>query len=102
VAGIAADAVRRIGIRLSALAQDGLTFAADEYDLDRYRQLSRLAAELLSVLSGRPADELAVELGRDSGYATPKIGVRGAISQGVAARARWPTVRLQPADRPVR
>jgi len=28
-----------------------------------------LAAELLAVLSGRPADELAVELGRDSGYA---------------------------------
>ncbi len=49
-----ADAVRRIGIRLSALAQDGLRYAADEYDEDRYRQFSRLAAELLSVLSGRP------------------------------------------------
>lgn len=75
----AADAVRRIGIKLSALAQDGLTFAADAYDLDRYKQVSRLAAELLSVLSGRPADELAMELGRDSGYATPKIDVRGVI-----------------------
>ena len=70
--------MRRIGIKLSALAQDGLTYAADEYDLDRYRQMRRLAAELLSVLSGL-ADELAVELGRDSGYATPKIDVRGAI-----------------------
>ncbi len=79
VARTAADAMRRIGIKLSALAQDGLTYAADEYDLDRYRQMRRLAAELLSVLSGRPADELAVELGRDSGYATPKIDVRGAI-----------------------
>jgi len=71
--------MRRIGIKVSALAQDGLTYGADEYDLDRYRQLSQLAAELFSVLSGRPADELAVELGRDSGYATPKIDVRGAI-----------------------
>lgn len=71
--------MRRIGIKLAALAQDGLTYAADAYDLDRYRQVSRLAAELLSVLSGRPADELAVELGRDSGYATPKIDVRGVI-----------------------
>ena len=75
----AADAVRRIGIKLSALAQDGLTYGADEYDLDRYRQLSRLAVELFSVLSGQPAAELAIELGRDSGYATPKIEVRGAI-----------------------
>ena len=75
----AADAVRRIGIKLAALAQDGLTYGADEYDLDRYRQMSRLAAELLSVVSGRPADELAMELGRDVGYATPKIEVRGVL-----------------------
>jgi ADP-ribose pyrophosphatase YjhB (NUDIX family) len=75
----AADAVRRIGIRLSALAQDGLTYAVNDYDLDRYQQAGRLAAELLAVLSGRPADELAAELGRDSGYATPKIDVRGVI-----------------------
>jgi len=79
VATTAADAVRRIGIKLSALAQDGLTYGADEYDLDRYRQLSQLAAELFSAVSCRPAEELAVELGRDSGYATPKIDVRGAI-----------------------
>jgi ADP-ribose pyrophosphatase YjhB (NUDIX family) len=79
VASTAADEVRRIGIKLSALAQDGLTYGADDYDLDRYRQVSRLAVELLATLSGRPADELAMELGRDSGYATPKIDVRGAI-----------------------
>jgi ADP-ribose pyrophosphatase YjhB (NUDIX family) len=79
VATTAADAVRRIGIKLAALAQDGLTYGADEYDLDRYRQLSQLAVELFSVLSGQPAAELALELGRDSGYATPKIDVRGAI-----------------------
>jgi ADP-ribose pyrophosphatase YjhB (NUDIX family) len=79
VARTAADAVRRIGIRLSALAQDGLTYANGEYDRDRYQQVGRLAAELLSALSGRSADELAIELGRDSGYATPKIDVRGVI-----------------------
>src|SRR5215470_2955432 len=66
VASTAADTLRGIGIRLSALAQDGLTFAASDYDLDRYRQVGQLAVEMLSVLSGRPADELAVELGRDS------------------------------------
>jgi ADP-ribose pyrophosphatase YjhB (NUDIX family) len=79
VATTSAEAVRRIAIKLSALAQDGLTFAADEYDLDRYRQVGQLATELLSVLSGQPADELAIELGHDSGYATPKIDVRGAV-----------------------
>jgi ADP-ribose pyrophosphatase YjhB (NUDIX family) len=79
VASSAADAVRLIGIRLAALAQDGLTYAPSDYDLDRYQQVGRLAAELLAVLSDRPADELALELGRDSGYATPKVDVRGAV-----------------------
>lgn len=74
-----ADEVRRIGIRLAALAQDGLTYGADEYDRDRYRQLRQLAAELFSALSKRPADDLILELSRDSGYATPKIDVRGAV-----------------------
>jgi ADP-ribose pyrophosphatase YjhB (NUDIX family) len=75
----AADDVRRIGIALAALAQNGLTYAASDYDLERYRQVGAMAAELLSVLSRRPVDELTAELGRDSGYATPKIDVRGVI-----------------------
>jgi ADP-ribose pyrophosphatase YjhB (NUDIX family) len=79
VTDTAADAVRRIGVKLAALAQDGLTFATGDYDLDRYRQVSQLAAELLAAISGRPAAELTVELGRDSGYATPKVDVRGVI-----------------------
>jgi ADP-ribose pyrophosphatase YjhB (NUDIX family) len=74
-----ADAVRRIAIKLAALAQDGLTFGADDYDLDRYQQIRQLAAELLAVLSGRPAAELVLELSRDSGYATPKAEVRGVV-----------------------
>ena len=78
VARASAGAVRRIGIRLSALARDGLTYAAGDYDRDRYRQLSQLAAGLLAAISGRPAGEL-VGLGRDPGYATPKVEVRGVI-----------------------
>jgi ADP-ribose pyrophosphatase YjhB (NUDIX family) len=79
VADEAAEAVRRIGIKLAALAQDGLTFATGDYDLDRYRQVSELATGLLAAISGHPAADLAIELGRDSGYATPKVDVRGAI-----------------------
>lgn len=75
----AADEIRRIGIRLAALAQDGLTYGANEYDRDRYRQLRQLAVDLFSALSGRATDDLALELGRDSGYATPKIDVRGVV-----------------------
>ena len=71
--------MRRAAIKLTALAQDGLLYAADDYSRDRYQKVGRLSAELLATVSGRPAGELVLELGRDSGYATPKVDVRGAL-----------------------
>lgn len=65
-------------MRLAALAQDGLTYAENDYDTDRYEAVAALAVELLSAVSGTDPGQLAVELGRDSGYATPKVDVRGA------------------------
>ena len=79
MANSAADAVRRAAIKLTALAQDGLLYAADDYSRDRYQKVGRLSAELLATVSGRPAGELVLELGRDSGYATPKVDVRGPL-----------------------
>jgi ADP-ribose pyrophosphatase YjhB (NUDIX family) len=66
-------------MKLSAIGHTGLAYGQSDYDLDRYRQVAALAAELLAVASGHPAAELAAELGRDSGYITPKIDVRGAV-----------------------
>lgn len=74
----AGERVRRAAVRLAALSQDGLTYALSDYDTDRYTAVGRLAAELLSAVSGRDAQDLLVELGHDSGYATPKVDVRGA------------------------
>jgi ADP-ribose pyrophosphatase YjhB (NUDIX family) len=74
-----AEQVRRIAIKVAALAQNGLTYAEGPYDLDRYRQLADLAAGLLAAVTGRPSGDLALELGRDSGYATPKVDVRGVL-----------------------
>ncbi len=74
-----AQAVRRAAITVAALAQDGLTFATDPYDVDRYHQLADLAGDLLAAVTGRDAAELRLELGRDEGYRTPKVDVRGAL-----------------------
>ncbi|MDP9410844.1 MAG: NUDIX hydrolase N-terminal domain-containing protein, partial [Actinomycetota bacterium] len=34
--------------RLQAIAQDGLTYSRDGYDLGRYEQLREIAAEMLA------------------------------------------------------
>ncbi|BEP13762.1 NUDIX hydrolase N-terminal domain-containing protein [Acidothermaceae bacterium B102] len=74
-----AERVRRVAIALAAMSQTGLAFTVNEYDRHRYVEAGALAAELLSVVSGLTVDVLSLELGRDVGYATPKVDVRGAI-----------------------
>ena len=79
VDGPASDVVRAVALKVAALGHDGLVFSTDPYDRDRYRQLGDLAAQLLAAISGRPAEELVLELGTDEGYRTPKVDVRGAV-----------------------
>ncbi|MBA2364298.1 MAG: NUDIX hydrolase [Chloroflexia bacterium] len=62
-----------------AMAQTGLTYAADPYDRDRYERLREIAAEIVAAhgdLESSPVHDL---FARDTGHATPKVDVRGAI-----------------------
>jgi ADP-ribose pyrophosphatase YjhB (NUDIX family) len=74
-----AEQVRRAAIALTSLAQSGLYYAVNDYDTDRYRKLGVLAAGLLASVTGDPAEHWELELGRDTGYVTPKVDVRGAL-----------------------
>ncbi len=65
--------------RMQAIAQNGLTFARDPFDQERYEQLRQLAAEVMAAGSTLPV-ERAVELfTAETGYATPKVDVRGVV-----------------------
>lgn len=66
--------------RLQAIAQNGLTFAKDPFDLERFTQIRQIAAEILSS-SGDPdaADSVIDLFQKNFGYATPKVDVRAAV-----------------------
>jgi hypothetical protein len=66
-------------MRIAALAENGLTFSKNPFELDRYKKLRDVAAELFALLTDQPLDELTIELGREVGYVTPKVEVRGAL-----------------------
>ena len=78
----AAERVRRAAVTLAALSQGGLEYGVGEYDRDRYRKVGAVAADLLAAVTDRSAEDWRLELGRDSGYATPKVDVRGALVDG--------------------
>jgi ADP-ribose pyrophosphatase YjhB (NUDIX family) len=64
---------------IQAIAQSGLTFATGEYDIVRYQQLMELAAEITADHLGADKGTLHKNFLAQSGYATPKVDVRGAI-----------------------
>jgi ADP-ribose pyrophosphatase YjhB (NUDIX family) len=64
---------------LQALAQSGLTFSTNGYDIERYQRLRAIAAEMLSQASGTPAQQISALFAQDLGYPTPKVDVRGAV-----------------------
>jgi ADP-ribose pyrophosphatase YjhB (NUDIX family) len=66
--------------RLQAIAPTGLTYAKDPYDMERYRSVRQIAAEILAAGSSGVLPNQIVDLfARDVGYATPKVDVRAAV-----------------------
>jgi len=63
---------------LQAIAQTGLAFTRDPYDLERYQRLRGIAAEMFSRGSGVELERIESMFAQEAGYATPKVDVRGA------------------------
>ncbi len=67
------------GQRARAIAQSGLTYTQDHYEIDRYKELQKLADEILAEYTRHPVDQVFNFYAEEQGYATPKIDVRGAV-----------------------
>jgi ADP-ribose pyrophosphatase YjhB (NUDIX family) len=65
--------------RLQAIAQIGLHFAKDPYDIERYKAVRQIAAEMTAENSGTPCEVVLEAFTNQRGYATPKIDVRGVV-----------------------
>ena len=104
-----------IARELQAIAQTGLTFTKDRFDILRYERLRELASELMAHGSGSDKDKIVELLRGESGYATPKVDVRGAafkdgqvlmvreISDGLwTLPGGWADVNQSPAECVVR
>lgn len=68
-------------IRLQAIAQTGLTFARDTYDIERYEAVREIAAEMIAASTDLDIAAIRSLLKLESGYATPKVDVRGVVFQ---------------------
>jgi ADP-ribose pyrophosphatase YjhB (NUDIX family) len=69
----------RYAQQLQAISQNGLTFAQDPFDRERYEQIRALALQIMAESGGIDAKVVESIFAGETGYATPKVEVRGAV-----------------------
>ncbi len=65
--------------RIQSLAQQGLSYTKDKYELDRYQQLRDLSVEIMNEYTDETPEKIKDLFCFERGYQTPKNDVRGAI-----------------------
>jgi ADP-ribose pyrophosphatase YjhB (NUDIX family) len=65
--------------RLQSIAQAGLTFGENQYDLDRYQQLRNLSVEIMHEYTGVSNEKIRDLFASETGYQTPKVDIRASV-----------------------
>jgi ADP-ribose pyrophosphatase YjhB (NUDIX family) len=65
--------------QVQALAENGLHFSENDFDLDRYQILEEISLRMLSLVTGLPAETIEISTPERNGYRTPKVDVRAVI-----------------------
>lgn len=65
--------------RLLSIAQAGLTYGNDSFDIERYTELKEHALSLIQSLGNEPTEKIDSLFSGETGYQTPKVDVRAFI-----------------------
>ncbi len=65
--------------QIQALAQDGLAYTQNPFDIERYQALRRLCAQIMAEYGQSDFDLIERIFAAEAGYATPKLDARGAV-----------------------
>ena len=69
--------------RLQAIAQAGITYATNAYDLERFEEARTISVKLLQQLTEEPFEKIIRTFASEDGYQTPKVDIRGVVFRGV-------------------
>ena len=62
-----------------SLSQSGLTYSGNQYDIERYKRLQEITAEIIASQSDLAKESVLDSFSMQAGYITPKVDVRGAV-----------------------
>ncbi len=66
-------------VELQALAQAGLKYGHDQFDLERYERIRAIAAEMIAYKADISPEKVKDLFCNETGYQTPKLDTRAAI-----------------------
>ena len=66
-------------IELQFIAQGGLAYSTDKFDIERFEVVRDIATEIMGKKTGQNFDEVKDWFSTETGYQTPKISTRAAI-----------------------
>lgn len=66
-------------MEIQSIAQNGLTYAKDVYDIERYQRLRDISAEMIRHKTEIPLEKVKDLFCGETGYQTPKLDTRAAI-----------------------
>ncbi|MCM3039571.1 NUDIX hydrolase [Paenibacillus motobuensis] len=64
---------------LQSIAQAGLTYSKDPYDLERFQQIRDISIEIMSEYTSTEMKVIKDLFANETGYATPKVDIRAVI-----------------------
>lgn len=67
---------------LRIIAENGLEYADDPYDVERYERVAELVTEYYGRTLDRPTDDIREKLAGELGPVTPKVGATAAVVDG--------------------
>lgn len=65
--------------RLQAIAQAGLAYSKDPYDLERFGELRAIAVDIVAAHGPDSSEQVVVAFALGSGYPTPKVDIRAVV-----------------------
>jgi len=68
-----------IAKRIQALSQAGEHYSDNQFDIERYKELSHISAEILAILSDEKISKIKSLFTNETGYLTPKVDIRGVV-----------------------
>ena len=65
--------------QVQALAENGLHFSENDFDLDRYQALEEISFRMLSLVTGMSSETIEMATPERNGYRTPKVDARAVV-----------------------